>query len=165
MPKFKSETIDRSTLPRGRQEAFRLGSMYFIALTACNKCGGDIRLSSTSVCLDCRELRRVRESKEQGITEEVLYHKSYYYPKARLTELARGHEIDQLTLEELEEIRGICLAASQHTLNDPNGLKYEVDHRIPLGEGGKHHPYNLQILDQRQHGLKTAEEHYELRVY
>ena len=35
------------------------------------------------------------------------------------------------------------------------GIKYEVDHIIPVHKGGRHHPDNLQILTKKSHTQKT----------
>ena len=38
----------------------------------------------------------------------------------------------------------------------PNG--YEIDHIIPLSQGGSDAPYNMQLLSVKQHKIKTARE-------
>jgi 5-methylcytosine-specific restriction endonuclease McrA len=43
-------------------------------------------------------------------------------------------------------------------LTSSTGVQYDVDHIIPLFEGGLHHPNNLQIITHEEHLMKTAEE-------
>lgn len=38
------------------------------------------------------------------------------------------------------------------------GIQYDVDHIVPLFEGGLHHPENLQIITHDEHLMKTAQE-------
>lgn len=65
--------------------------------------------------------------------------------------------ISELTPEERARVDAIYRqrdAVSQWT-----GLKYEVDHIIPLARGGKHHPDNLQLLteaENRSKGVSNA---------
>lgn len=45
----------------------------------------------------------------------------------------------------------------------PNG--YEVDHIIPLSEGGSDEPSNMQLITKEQHAIKTANERSKNSTY
>ena len=52
---------------------------------------------------------------------------------------------------------GICACGCQETLGD-DPRAYEFDHILPLADGGKDEPENLQALLRRHHTLKSSNE-------
>lgn len=65
---------------------------------------------------------------------------NYGSAKARA---ARFNALVELTPEEDQVVRDLYLQAAKLTLA---GEPHEVDHKVPLSRGGKHHPRNLQLL-------------------
>ena len=64
--------------------------------------------------------------------------------------------LTKITESELREIQEIYQEAQHLTFT--TGVQYDVDHIIPLFEGGLHHPDNLQIIAHEEHLMKTAKE-------
>ncbi|NBR72621.1 MAG: HNH endonuclease [Proteobacteria bacterium] len=62
----------------------------------------------------------------------------------------------EITEQQLCQIQEIYQEA-QH-LTFITGMQYDVDHIVPLFEGGLHHPNNLQIITHEEHLMKTAKE-------
>jgi 5-methylcytosine-specific restriction endonuclease McrA len=62
----------------------------------------------------------------------------------------------EITEQQLREIQKIYEEA-QH-LTHTIGVQYDVDHIVPLFEGGLHHPDNLQIITHEEHLMKTSQE-------
>lgn len=60
----------------------------------------------------------------------------------------------ELTREERGRIDAIY--RQRDSVSEWTGLKYEVDHIIPLARGGKHHPDNLQLLTEAENRSKGA---------
>lgn len=49
-----------------------------------------------------------------------------------------------LTKEDKAKVRALYVKAKE--LGSKTGLRYHVDHIVPVKKGGKHHPNNLQVL-------------------
>jgi 5-methylcytosine-specific restriction endonuclease McrA len=62
-------------------------------------------------------------------------------------------DIEETQLRQIQEI----YQEAQH-LTFTTGVQYDVDHIIPLFEGGLHHPDNLQVITHKEHLMKTAQE-------
>jgi len=69
---------------------------------------------------------------------------NYGSAKARA---ARFNALVELTPEEDQVVRDLYLKAAMLTLA---GEPHEVDHKVPLSRGGKHHPRNLQLLPKAE---------------
>ena len=78
-----------------------------------------------------------------------------FHPKTRDQE-DFIHAYSTKTKEELFDIQKIYQEAQR--LTSSTGVRYDVDHIIPLFEGGMHHPDNLQVITHEQHLKKTSEE-------
>ena len=63
---------------------------------------------------------------------------------------------DKLTDNDKLRIKEIYAESAR--LSCETGIMHHVDHIIPLFEGGQHHPSNLQILTDKEHWRKCAEE-------
>ena len=61
-----------------------------------------------------------------------------------------------ITEKQLRQIQEIYQEAQHLTFT--TGVQYDVDHIVPLFEGGLHHPNNLQIITHEEHLMKTAQE-------
>jgi hypothetical protein len=85
-----------------------------------------------------------------GATE---YYAGRYYKSTGKPMVKRSHQNKQAFLR------------SRGYLQTPAG--YEVDHIIPLSQGGSDAPYNMQLLTVQQHRIKTARErsHYSTPSY
>ena len=62
-------------------------------------------------------------------------------------------DIEETQLRQIQEI----YQEAQH-LTFTAGVQYDVDHIVPLFEGGLHHPDNLQVITHKEHLMKTAQE-------
>jgi hypothetical protein len=57
-----------------------------------------------------------------------------------------------LTANEKKKI--LLMERARQQLQKETGLKYHIDHILPIVHGGIHHPVNLMILDSRENGCK-----------
>jgi hypothetical protein len=55
-----------------------------------------------------------------------------------------------------ERSRIDAIYRQRDVVSEWTGLKYEVDHIIPLARGGTHHPDNLQLLTEAENRSKGA---------
>lgn len=69
-------------------------------------------------------------------------------------EARKKNAVSKLTSQQRTQVAAMYVAARLMTLN--TGVRYHVDHIIPLSRGGKHHPRNLQILTAEQNQRKSA---------
>lgn len=167
-----------------REEAIKEGKKTYIGSTACKKCGSYEKYVSNWSCAPCikekgleklnnKELMkpyRTKEKKQQYYenNRERINSTKRKYAKSergkavgcekqrrRHARLKQGIPI-QITESELREIQEIYQEAQHLTFT--TGVQYDVDHIIPLFEGGLHHPDNLQIITHEKHLMKTAKE-------
>ena len=167
-----------------REKAIVEGKKTYLGSTACKHCGSYEKYVSNWSCAPCaienglkklnnEELMapyRTKEKKQQYCenNRELVNSIKRKYAKSergkavscekqrrRHARLKQGIPID-ITENELREIQEIYQEA-QH-LTSTTGVQYDVDHIIPLFEGGLHHPDNLQIITHEEHLMKTAKE-------
>lgn len=167
-----------------REKAIEEGKKTYIGSTACKHCGSYEKYVSSYNCVPCaiskgleklnnKELMssyRTKEKKQKYYEDnrELVnsikrkYSKSergkavnYEKQRRRFARLKQGIPIE-ITEEELRQIQDIYQQAQHLTFT--TGMQYDVDHIIPLFEGGLHHPNNLQIITREEHLMKTAKE-------
>ena len=169
---------------QNRLQAIEEGKKTYIGSVACKHCGSYEKYVSTSSCSPCLKKKgleklnneelmkpyRTKEKKQQYYenNRELVNSIKRKYAKSERGKavgsersrryLARkklGIPID-ITENELREIQEIYQEAQHLTFT--TGVQYDVDHIIPLFEGGLHHPDNLQIITHEEHLMKTAKE-------
>lgn len=167
-----------------REEAIKEGKKTYISSTACKNCGSYEKYVSSYNCVSCaikigleklnnEELMkpyRTKEKKQKYYEDnrELVNSIKRKYSKSergkavncekqrrRFARLKQGIPIE-ITEEELHQIQDIYQEAQHLTFT--TGMQYDVDHIVPLFEGGLHHPNNLQIITHEEHLMKTAEE-------
>jgi hypothetical protein len=167
-----------------RIKALEEGKKTYMGSTACKHCGSYEKYVTSYNCAPCaikkgleklgnEELMRPYRTKEKQNNyyeknkEKVNAIKKKYSKsergkavsaekqRRRYARLKQGIPIE-ITEEDLRQIQKIYQKA-QH-LTSSTGVQYDVDHIIPLFEGGLHHPNNLQIITHEEHLMKTAEE-------
>lgn len=167
-----------------REEAIKEGKKTYISLNACKKCGSCERYVSNYACAPCtiesgleklnnKELMKPYKTKEkkqkycEDNKERVNRIKRKYAKtergkavncerqRRRYARLKQGIPIE-ITEQQLRQIQEIYQEAQYLTFTI--GVQYDVDHIIPLFEGGLHHPDNLQIITHEEHLMKTARE-------
>lgn len=167
-----------------RLKAIENGEKKYLSVTACKTCGLYERYVCNNSCAQCtiksgleklnnKELMgqyRTKEKKQkycENNKEKVNQIKRKYAKsergkavncekqRRRYARLKQGIPIE-INENELRKIQEIYQDA-QH-LTSTTGIRYDVDHIIPLFEGGEHHPDNLQIITYTEHLIKTAQE-------
>jgi 5-methylcytosine-specific restriction endonuclease McrA len=167
-----------------RLKAIEEGRKTYEGSTACKHCGSYEKYVSTSSCAPCLKKKgleklnneelmkpyRTKEKKQkycEDNKERVNGIKRKYAKtergkavncerqRRRYARLKQGIPIE-ITEQQLRQIQEIYQEA-QH-LTFITGVQYDVDHIIPLFEGGLHHPDNLQIITHEEHLMKTAQE-------
>ena len=169
---------------QNRLQAIAEGKKTYMGSTACKHCGSCEKYVSTSSCAPCLKKKgleklnneelmkpyRTKEKKKQYYenNRELVNSIKRKYAKSergkavncekqrrRHARLKQGISIE-ITENELREIQEIYQEAQHLTFT--TGVQYDVDHIIPLFEGGLHHPDNLQIIAHEEHLMKTAKE-------
>jgi 5-methylcytosine-specific restriction endonuclease McrA len=167
-----------------REKAIENGEKTYIGSTACKHCGSYEKYVSNWACSPCaikkgleklnnEELMKPYRTKEkkqkycENNKEKVSQIKRKYAKsergkavscekqRRRYARLKQGIPIE-ITEQQLREIQKIYQEAQNLTFI--TGVQYDVDHIIPLFEGGMHHPDNLQIIAHNEHIMKTAQE-------
>ena len=167
-----------------REEAINEGKKTYIGSTACKHCGSYEKYVSSYNCVSCAikigleklnnedlmKRYRTKEKKQkycENNRELVNSIKRKYAQsergkavsaekqRRRYARLKQGIPIE-ITEEELRQIQEIYQEAQHLTFT--SGIQYDVDHIIPLFEGGLHHPDNLQIITHEEHLMKAAKE-------
>lgn len=167
-----------------REEAIKEGKKTYIGSTACKNCGSYEKYVSNWACAPCaikmgleklnnEELMkpyRTKEKKQKYYenNRELVNSIKKKYSKSergkavncekqrrRFARLKQGIPIE-ITEEELRQIQEIYQEAQHLTFT--TGVQYDVDHIVPLFEGGLHHPNNLQVITHEEHLMKTAQE-------
>ena len=167
-----------------REEAIKEGKKTYTGSTVCKKCGSCEKYVSTWSCAPCaiksgleklnnEELMksyRTNEKKQkyrENNKEKINGIKKKYSKTERgkgvncektrryLARKQLGIPVD-ISEQQLRQIQKIY-EESQH-LTFTTGMQYDVDHIVPLFEGGLHHPDNLQIITRKEHLMKTSQE-------
>lgn len=167
-----------------REEAIKEGKKTYIGFTACKHCGSYEKYVSNSACAPCTIARGLEKLNNNELMEpyRTKEKKQKYYEnnrelvnsiKRKYAKSERGKAVScekqrrrfarlkqgipiEITEEELRQIQDIYQEAQY--LTSTTGMQYDVDHIIPLFEGGLHHPDNLQIITHEEHLMKTAKE-------
>lgn len=167
-----------------REKAIEEGKKTYTSSNPCKHCGSCERYVSNYACAPCtiksgleklsnEELMKPYRTKEKkkkyckNNKKRVDKIKKRYsksergravaaeHQRRRYARMKQGIPID-ITEEELKKIQKIYQKAQNLTCT--TGVRHDVDHIIPLFEGGMHHPDNLQIINYEEHLKKTAEE-------
>jgi hypothetical protein len=80
----------------------------------------------------------------QQCKDRYLKNKSPYYARAHARRMLAKESWDKLSKEEKKIVNVIYETSIR--ISNCIGIKFHVDHVIPLSKGGKHIPSNLQIL-------------------
>ncbi len=169
---------------QNRLQAIEEGKKTYEGSTACKHCGSYEKYVSTSSCAPCLKKKgleklnneelmkpyRTKEKKQkycEDNKEKVNEIKRKYAKTERgkavscektrryLARKQLGIPID-ITEQQLREMQEVYQQAQHLTFT--TGVQYDVDHIIPLFEGGLHHPDNLQVITHKEHLMKTAQE-------
>jgi uncharacterized protein YpuA (DUF1002 family) len=167
-----------------RENAIKEGKKTYEGSTACKKCGSFEKYVSSYNCVSCA----VKTGLEKLNNEELMKpyrtkeKKQKYYEnnrekvnniKRKYAKTERGKAIGcersrrylarkqlgipvDITEQQLRQIQEIYQEAQHLTFT--TGVQYDVDHIVPLFEGGLHHPNNLQVITHEEHLMKTAQE-------
>jgi hypothetical protein len=173
----------KDSIPR-RQLAKQNGDVTYQGYKPCVKCGNIERYTSNGSCVKCERERGLknllndelmaqyrtqekhaknRERRQETIRENNKRYSQTERGKAvncekqrrRYARVKQGIPIE-INETELRQIQNIYQEAQHLTVT--TGMQYDVDHIIPLFEGGLHHPDNLQIITHQEHLMKTAQE-------
>lgn len=71
--------------------------------------------------------------------------------------IARGHA-DRLQVNSLKDIEAINRIYRERDLLNETGARFEVDHIVPLFQGGMHSVENLRIISYEEHRKKSGDE-------
>jgi 5-methylcytosine-specific restriction endonuclease McrA len=167
-----------------RELAIAEGKKTYTGNTSCKNCGSFEKYVSSYNCVSCavktgleklnnEELMKPYRTKEkkqkycEDNKEKVNGIKRKYAKtergKAIGCEKSRrysarkqlGIPVD-ITEQQLRQIQEVYQQAQHLTFT--TGVQYDVDHIIPLFEGGLHHSNNLQVITHEEHLMKTAQE-------
>jgi 5-methylcytosine-specific restriction endonuclease McrA len=169
---------------QNRLQAIEEGKKTYIGSTACKYCGSYEKYVSTYGCAPCAIKRGLEKLNNEELMKpyRTKEKKQKYYEdnrelvnsiKRKYAKTERGKAINcektrryiarkqlgipvDITEQQLRQIQEIYQEAQHLTFT--SGVQYDVDHIIPLFEGGLHHPDNLQIITHEEHLMKTAEE-------
>ena len=161
-----------------RQKAIEEGRKTYDGV-ACKKCGSTLKHVSSYSCVDCNtkrnlhklydddlmapyrtaEKRKIWENKNPEKVKSIdnKYNSS---EKGRITNnnkaaKRRARVRNQLPSDAdfdiIKKIYSECRRISQET-----GIPHEVDHIIPIAEGGLHHQDNLQIITMSENRKKGS---------
>lgn len=167
-----------------RLQAIEEGKKTYIGSTACKHCGSYEKYVSSYNCAPCaikkgleklsnEELMKPYRTKEKQKNYNKKNKEKVNAIKRKYAKSERGKAVNserqrrryarlkqgipiEISEKELRKIQEIYQEA-QH-LTFATGIQYDVDHIIPLFEGGVHHPENLQIITHDEHLMKTAQE-------
>lgn len=162
---------------QNRLHAIEEGKKTYEGSTACKHCGSCEKYVSTSSCAPCaikrgleklnnEELMKPYRTKEKGKKrldkwreENPEKYKEQWgrYPeknnmRASKRRAAVVNQTPDLTQEQVKQILTIYEECSR--LSVETGIPHEVDHIIPICNGGLHHPDNLQILTMKENRSK-----------
>ena len=167
-----------------RLKAIENGEKKYNSETSCKKCGSYERYVSSSNCAPCT----IKSGLEKLNNEELMKpyrtkdKKQKYCEnnkekvngiKRKYAKTERGRAVNcektrryvarkqlgisvNITEHQLRQIQEIYQEAQHLTFTA--GVQYDVDHIVPLFEGGLHHPDNLQVITHKEHLMKTAQE-------
>ena len=95
---------------------------------------------------------KARLNNERQHKRQYKANPGYFADKAR----ARQVNMAQWPCSEIEKLMIKYRYEDARRLTEETGIKYEVDHIIPLAKGGPHLPWNLQILTKDENLSKGA---------
>jgi len=173
----------RSISRTNRLKSIEEGKKTYVSATACKHCGSYEKYVSSYGCYPCNYEKGVekllsgccdgymtkekwaanRERRREKLRENNRKYSKGERGKAVAAEKTRRRYARlkqsipiEITTEDLRKIQEIYQEA-QH-LTSTTGIRYDVDHIVPLFDGGLHHPDNLQVITYDQHLKKTAAE-------
>ena len=167
-----------------REKAIEEGRKTYMGSKPCKRCGSYEKYVSSYNCAPCAIKKGLEKLNDKEIMSpyRTKEKKQQYYEnnrelvnfiKRKYSKSERGKAVNcekqrrrharlnqgipiEIAEDELKEMQEIYQKA-QH-LTATTGVQYDVDHIIPLFEGGLHHPKNLQIITHENHLMKTAQE-------
>ena len=167
-----------------RLQAIEEGKKTYIGSTACKHCGSYEKYVSSYNCAPCaikkgleklsnEELMKPYRTKEKQKNYNEKNREKVNAIKRKYAKTERGKAVScektrrylarkqlgipiEITEQQLRQIQKIYEEAQHLTFT--TGMQYDVDHIIPLFEGGLHHPDNLQIITNKEHLMKTSQE-------
>jgi hypothetical protein len=158
-----------------RHKASEEGRKFYVSSTACKKCGCVIKYVSSYGCHHCnvikgrqkladgacekyhtpentrRRLRKWRQNNPDKVRDQYDRDETKNVRAAK-RRAAKRNQTPDLTLEEKSAI--ITLYNKAKHLSETTGTPHEIDHIVPICEGGLHHPDNLQILTRHDNRKK-----------
>ena len=167
-----------------RLKAIENGEKKYNSETSCKKCGSYERYVSSSNCAPCtiksgleklnnEELMKPYRTKDkkQKYCENNKEKVNGIKRKYAKTERGRAVNCEKTRRYVARKQLGISVNITEHQLRQIQeiyqeaqyltftaGVQYDVDHIVPLFEGGLHHPDNLQVITHKEHLMKTAQE-------
>ena len=167
-----------------REEAIEKGKKTYIGNTSCKHCGSFEKYVSNWACAPCAvktgleklnngELMKPYRTKEKKQKYRENNKEKINGIKKKYSQTERGKGVNcektrrylarkqlgipvDITEQQLRQIQKIYEEAQHLTFT--TGMQYDVDHILPLFEGGLHHPDNLQIITHKEHLMKTSQE-------
>ena len=81
-----------------------------------------------------------------------------------ITQRYRSKKMKSIDISaDMEKIKEFYLLAEK--LTEQMGIRYVVDHIIPLSKGGKHHQNNLQVVTEADNLKKSNRYPYKIPIY
>ena len=162
-----------------RLKAIENGEKKYISETPCKKCCSYERYVSNNSCAPCaiksgleklnnEELMKPYRTKEKTKKRldrwreqnpEKWKDQNKRYPEKNNAKSAKRRatvkdQTPYLTEDEIKQILTIYQECSK--ISTEIGIPHEVDHIIPICNGGLHHPDNLQILTMKENRSKGS---------
>ena len=137
----------------------------------CKKCGSTLRTTNNGNCAythrvlhdgshTYREIEQLsfyyaKKKLREGLSERSCLRVSARYRQHEARAMGLGGYVELSVQEELDLFAKYvaCERKKQET-----GQDFVIDHIVPLFQGGKHHPDNIQVLPLREHWKKTGRE-------
>lgn len=167
-----------------RELAIAEGKKTYTGNTSCKRCGSFEKYVSSYNCVSCavktgleklnnEELMKPYRTKEKKQKYRENNKEKINGIKKKYSQTERGKGVNcektrrylarkqlgipvDITEQQLRQIQKIYEEAQHLTFT--TGMQYDVDHILPLFEGGLHHPDNLQIITHKEHLMKTSQE-------
>lgn len=102
-----------------------------------------------------QSLRRAYHAKPCFVEKRKAYKKANPGVMS-LADARRRERVSQGPLGFAEKSAIRAIYQRRDDLNEWTGLRFEVDHILPLAKGGLHHPNNLQLLKAAENRRKGA---------
>jgi hypothetical protein len=122
----------------GMKAAKQAGEDFFVSTFPCKRGHRALRRASNGMCCACEKMRPPNPQV------------SCQYYRARKREATPA----VLSIQERRLIWNFYKEARRLTVE--TGIKYEVDHIMPLSKGGLHAPSNLQVITAEENRKKAA---------